>query len=81
MGASLNPLLAQQSAWMAEYPKREAFSRKANYLEPPFPWKIIPFNPLQFHLDRVPTPDDPQGSQSWPLVETLGGGVGPGHPG
>lgn len=74
MGNGLNPASRAHANFMAEYPKREAFSRRANYLEPPFPYKILPFNPIVYHLDRVQTPDDPPGPAP-PLVESLGGEI------
>lgn len=54
----LNPKQTAQEEFSSpeEVAKRHALVVKYNYLEPPFPWKVVAFSPGLFNLNDIPDP-------------------------
>ncbi len=49
----LDPSVVAAEAFTATDAYRTAWNIKANELEPPFPYTVVPFNPQLFSLDQL----------------------------
>jgi hypothetical protein len=57
---SLDPRQVALEKFLADTEKRQKRIYDLNHLEPPFPWKVIAFNPGTFGLDAIPDQKDPR---------------------